>query len=374
MNVKLQIPLSKPQIGDAEIHAVCDVLKSPRLSLGPVTEEFEEVFADTMGSKHAVAVNSGTSGLHLCIRALDIKDGDEVITSPFSFIASSNCILFERAKPVFVDVSHKSFNMDPSLIEAAITPRTKAILPVHVFGQCSDMTTIMEIAQKHNLKVIEDACEAPLGKHKGKIAGTIGDAGTFGFYPNKQMTTGEGGMIITDNDELYRLCKSYRNQGRGDNMQWLSHDRLGYNYRISELTAALGVVQTQRLPEFIKQRQQLATKYLDRLAEIEGIRLPQVDEGNEHSWFVFGIRVRAEIRDVLIDRLNNEGVQSKAYFFPCIHLQNFYQETFGFQPGDFPVAEQLSNEMVILPFFPQMTDEEIDYVYRVLNSIMKSLD
>jgi len=373
MKTKLQIPLSKPQIGEAEIHAVTDVLRSPRLSLGPVTAEFEDVFAETMGSRYAVAVNSGTSGLHLCIKALDIKEGDEVITSPFSFIASSNCILFERAKPVFVDVSDVSFNMEPSLIEAAITPNTKAILPVHVFGQCADMTAIMDIARRHNLRVIEDACEAPLGKHHGQIAGTIGDAGTFGFYPNKQMTTGEGGMIITDDEDIYRLCKSYRNQGRGDDMQWLSHDRLGYNYRINELTAALGVVQTQRLPEFIHQRQILAAKYLERLSAIEGVRLPEIAEGNEHSWFVFGIRVRADIRDTVIEQLNEAGVQSKAYFFPCIHLQNFYRESFGYKPGDFPIAEQLSHEMAILPFYPQMTDEEVDYVYETLKLIMKGL-
>jgi len=373
MKLRLQVPLSKPDIGEAEIKAVNDVLRSPRLSLGPVTQEFEEVFAQTMGSKYAVAINSGTSGLHLCVRALGISEGDEVITSPFSFIASSNCILFEKATPVFVDVDEETFNMDVSQIEAAITPNTKAILPVHVFGQCANMSEIMKLAEKYQLKVIEDACEAPLGTHQGKISGTIGDCGTFGFYPNKQMTTGEGGMIITDDEEIYHLTRSMRNQGRGDSMQWLSHDRLGYNYRINELTAALGVVQTQRLPDFIQQRRTLASKYLDRLADIEGIKLPQVGEGNEHAWFVFGIRVSAEKRDALIERLNEEGVQSKAYFFPCIHLQNFYKESFGYKEGDFPVAERLSHEMVILPFYPQMTEEEIDYVHQTLKSIMKEL-
>ncbi len=372
MRTKLQIPLSKSQIGEGEKQAVLEVLGSPRLSLGPVTEEFEKVFAETMGSRYAIAVNSGTSGLHLCVRALGIGEGDEVITTPFSFIASSNCILFENATPVFVDVEEDSFNMDVSLIEAAITEKTKAILPVHVFGQCANMEAIMSLAEKYKLKVIEDACEAPLAKHQGKVAGTMGNAGTFGFYPNKQMTTGEGGMIITDDEEIYRLCKSLRNQGRGDNMQWLSHDRLGYNYRISELTAALGKVQTQRLPGFIQQRQALAAKYLELLAEFEELHLPQTSASNEHAWFVFGVRVEAEFRDTFIEQLNTNGVQSKAYFFPCIHLQNFYRESFGYKEGDFPVAEKLSREMAILPFYPQMTDLELEYVYDTIKSILKA--
>ncbi|MCI4666998.1 MAG: DegT/DnrJ/EryC1/StrS family aminotransferase [Bacteroidia bacterium] len=374
MKTKLNIPLSKPDISEAEIQKVNEVLRSPRLSLGPVTQEFEEIFAETMGSKYAVACNSGTSALHLAIRALGISDRDEVITSPFSFIASANCILFERGTPVFVDVEANSFNMDVSLIEAAITPKTKAILPVHVFGQCSNMTEIMALAKKYNLKVIEDACEAPLGTHRGQISGTIGDCGAFGFYPNKQMTTGEGGMLITNDDEIYRLTRSMRNQGRGDDMQWLSHTRLGYNYRINELTAALGVVQTRRLPEFISQRQRLANKYLEMLKDIDGIRLPETSEGNEHAWFVFGIRVREEIRDQLIEELNNTGVQSKAYFSPCIHLQEFYMESYGYKEGDYPVAESLSHEMVILPFYPQMTDEEVAYVYENLKTIMGKLN
>ena len=372
MKTRLQIPLSKSQIGEQEIQAVVEVLHSSRLSLGPVTEAFEEVFAETMGSRYAIAVNSGTSGLHLCVRAMGISSGDEVITTPFSFIASSNCVLFEGAKPIFVDVEEDTFNINVDLIEQAITQRTKAILPVHVFGQCADMTDIMKLATHHDLKVLEDACEAPLGKHKGRIAGTIGNAGTFGFYPNKQMTTGEGGMIITDEEDLYRMCKSLRNQGRGDNMQWLSHDRLGYNYRISELTAALGKIQTQRLPGFIQQRQELAAKYLTLLSEFDQIRLPQIKEGNEHAWFVFGIRVSEDFRDTFIEQLNAHGIQSKAYFFPCIHLQNFYKESFGYKEGDFPVAEKLSKEMVILPFYPQMTDQELEYIYDTIQSILKA--
>lgn len=369
----MEIPLSRPFIGEEEIEAVVAVLRSPQLSLGPQTEAFEAEFAKTLGARYAVAVNSGTSGLHVCVRALGIAEGDEVITTPFSFIASANCVLFERARPVFVDVEADTFNIDPSMMEAAITPRTRALLPVHVFGHPADMRTIMEIAHKHDLKVIEDACEAPLARQGDKTAGTFGDVGVYGFYPNKQMTTGEGGMIITDDDELYRLCKSLRNQGRGDSLQWLSHDRLGYNYRISELTAALGLVQTRRLPAIIARRQALAAQYLEALADIPDICLPQTVPGCVHAWFVFGIRVDATRRDALIRKLNARGVQSKAYFFPCIHLQAFYRESFGYQEGMFPVAEQISKEMVILPFFTEMTETQVGYVKEVLEQSLSAI-
>ncbi|MDB4285821.1 DegT/DnrJ/EryC1/StrS family aminotransferase [bacterium] len=373
MKTKMKVPLSSPLIGEEEIEAVVDVLRSSQLSLGPQTEAFEKAFAKTMGSKYAIAVNSGTSGLHLVVRSLGISDGDEVITTPFSFIASSNCILFERATPVFVDVEYDTFNIDPAKIEAAITPKTKAILPVHVFGQSANMTAIMDIAKRHNLYVIEDACESPLATHHGKIVGTFGECGVYGFYPNKQMTTGEGGMIITDNPEIERLCKSYRNQGRGDSMQWLSFARLGYNYRISELTAALGVVQTRKLPEIVRQRAAVADMYFERLKGIGGIKLSYPQPENEQSWFVFGVRVNAEIRDELIKRLNADGIQSKAYFAPSIHLQDFYMEEFGYKEGDYPVSERLSREMLILPFFTMLNEEQVDYVVETLVGHMKEL-
>ncbi|MEM6263016.1 MAG: DegT/DnrJ/EryC1/StrS family aminotransferase [Bacteroidota bacterium] len=370
MKTKMQIPLSQPFIGEEEIEAVLKVMRSSRLSIGPQLEAFEQAFAELFNVPYAVACNSGTSGLHMAIRAFGIKDGDEVITSPFSFIASANCILFERAKPVFVDVEQESFNMDPALIEAAITPRTKAILPVHVFGQSADMAAIMDIAKRHNLRVIEDACEAPLALHNGQMAGTFGDCSVYGFYPNKQMTTGEGGMVITADEEVYKMCKSLRNQGRGDSLQWLSHARLGYNYRINELTAAIGTVQTRKLPAIIEQRKQVANWYLEALADTPGIILPKEKEGNVHSWFVFGVRVDAARRDTLIEQLNAAGVQSKAYFFPCIHLQEFYMRDFGYKMGDFPKAEQLSNEMLILPFFTQMTHEQVMYVVETFKELL----
>lgn len=367
------VPLSQPNVGEEEIKAVSEVLRSSRLALGPRTEAFEQAFAAAHGVTYGIAVNAGTSGLHLAIRALGIGEGDEVITTPYSFIASANCVLFEKAKPVFVDVQPDTFNIDPDKIEAAITPRTKAILPVHVFGQSADMDRIMEIANRHGLKVIEDACEAPLAKHKGKFAGSFGDCAVYGFYPNKQMTTGEGGMIITNDEALYHLCRSLRNQGRGDNMQWLNHPRLGYNYRISEITAAIGLVQTQKLPDFIKKRQALASLYLDLLRDIDGIQLPFCKAENEHSWFVFALRVDRRIRNSLIEKLGDKGVQSKAYFFPCIHLQEFYQDMFGYQEGTFPIAEQISHESLILPFFTQITEEQMRFVRDQLKSSLEEI-
>lgn len=368
------VPLSQPFVGEEEIQAVIEVMRSSQLALGPQTEAFEQAFAEAHGAKYAIAVNSGTSGLHVVVRALGIGEGDEVISSPFSFIASSNCVLFEKATPVFVDVLDDTFNIDPDKIEAAITPRTKAIIPVHVFGQSADMDRIMEIARKHNLKVIEDACESPLAKHNGKMAGTFGDCAVYGFYPNKQMTTGEGGMIITNDEELYKMCRSLRNQGRGDSMQWLSHTRLGYNYRISEMTAAMGLVQTQKLPHIISKRQELAAKYDELFRDIPGIKLPVTKPENEHTWFVYALRIAAEKRDALLKKLNEKGVQSKAYFFPCIHMQEFYVESFGYKYGDFPIAEQISHESFVLPFFTQMTDEQMLFVKEKLEEGLRELE
>lgn len=368
------VPLSQPFVGEEEIQAVSEVMRSSQLALGPKTEAFEQAFAAAHGAKYGIAVNSGTSGLHVVVRALGIGEGDEVISSPFSFIASSNCVLFEKATPVFVDVQNDTFNIDPDKIEAAITPRTKAIIPVHVFGQSADMDRIMEIAKKHNLKVIEDACEAPLAKHNGKMAGTFGDFAIYGFYPNKQMTTGEGGMIITNDEAMYKMCRSLRNQGRGDSMQWLSHTRLGYNYRISEMTAAIGLVQTQKLPYIVGKRQELAAKYNELFKDIAGIKLPVTKPGNEHTWFVYALRIAAGKRDPLLKKLNEKGVQSKAYFFPCIHMQEFYVESFGYKYGDFPIAEQISHESFVLPFFTQMTDEQMLFVKEKLEESISELE
>ena len=369
----MQIPLSQPYIDEEEIDAVVAVMRSSRLSLGPKLKEFEQVFAEMCGMPYAVAINSGTSGLHLCVKALEIGPGDEVITTPFSFIASANCVLYEGATPVFVDVEEETFGIDTTLIEEALTERTKSIIPVHVFGQCCNMKEIMRLAEKHQLSVIEDACEAPLATHHDQLSGSMGDVSVFAFYPNKQMTTGEGGMILTKDKELYELFSSYRNQGRGNNMQWLSHDRLGYNYRISELTAALGVVQTRKLPQIIQTRKEKAAFYQEILQEIDEIQLPRIAAENEHSWFVFSLRVAARYRDEVLKRLNEKGIQSKAYFFPCIHQQKFYRETFNYPDGAFPVAEKLSQEMIILPFFTAITEEQMLQVRDTLKEVLSEL-
>lgn len=367
------IPLSRPTIGKEEISSVVEVLKSGILSLGPKLEEFEKDFSRLIGVKYAIAVNSGTSGLHLALKSLGIKEGDEVITTPFSFVASANCALFENAKPVFVDVEEDTFNIDPDLIKEKIADKTKFILPVHVFGQTCDMDPILKTAKKNNLKVVEDACESIMATYKGKKSGTMGEVGVFAFYPNKQMTTAEGGMIVTNNEKAGILCKSYRNQGRSDNKQWLTHPRIGYNYRMDEINAAIGIEQIKKLPGFIKKRRALAKLYIEQLNDIDGITLPKIKEGNEHSWFVFPIIVNERARNELISKLNSIGVQSKAYFDPCIHLQPFYREKYGYNEGDFPVAEKLSKTIVILPFYEQMKEEHIHIVVNSLKTALRRL-
>ena len=366
------IPLARPHIDNNDIKQVVEVMKSGMLSLGPKVLEFEEKFAKLLGVKYAVAVNSGTSGLHLCIRALGIKDGDEVITSPFSFIASANCALFEGAKPVFVDVEEDTFNMDVSQIEKKITGKTKAIIPVHIFGQACDMETIMQIAKKHKLNVIEDACESIEAKRNNKKVGTFGDAAVFAFYPNKQMTTGEGGMIVTNDEKIAKLCRSMRNQGRGESMQWLTHDRLGYNYRLSDLQAALGVSQLDKLPFLLSERKRVAELYLSGLTTIPEVKLPRISPGNIHTWFVFPIQVPINKRDKLIEYLKKNKIQSKAYFDPSIHLQEFYKKEFGYKEGDFPVAEKLSKKTLILPLYPGLSGDDVFFICKVINAFFSS--
>lgn len=365
--------MSQPHVGEEEIAAVADVLRSGRLAMGPRTAEFERRFGEFLNSPHAIAVNSGTSGLHLAILSLGIGPGDEVITTPFSFIASANCILMAGARPVFVDVEEDSFNMDPALIESAITARTRAILPVHVFGEAANMTPILSLARRYNLGVIEDACEAIGARHAGRLAGTFGDAGVFGFYPNKQITTGEGGIIVTGDQRIRDYCVSAKNQGRDDDSQWLTHVRLGYNYRISEITAAIGVEQVRKLPEILHIRRERAAKYLDLMSDIPGVRLPVQWDHEDHSWFVFAIRVEDGLRDPLVEELNRRGIGCKAYFHPCIHLQEFYRREFGHHEGMFPVAERQSRQTLVLPFFTGISDEQIQHVAGTLRAVLSGL-
>ncbi|MBI1730866.1 DegT/DnrJ/EryC1/StrS family aminotransferase [Candidatus Acetothermia bacterium] len=368
------IPLARPDIGPKEIEYVTAVLKSPYLSLGPRLPEFEEKIARYAGVRYAVAVNSGTSALHLMVKALGIGQGDEVITTPFSFVASANCMLFEGAKPVFVDIEPSTYNIDVSKIEAAITPKTKAILAVDVFGQPANWDAITKIAKKHRLLLIEDSAEAIGSEYKNRKAGCFGDVGVFAFYPNKQMTTGEGGVILTDREEIAKLCRSYRNQGRGEAGTWLQHERIGYNFRLSDINCALGLAQLERIEELQEKRDRVAQLYFKRLKAIKDLYPPCIAPDVKVRWFVYVIRLadrftktdREEIQEGLRDR----GIENRNYFSP-IHLQPFYQAQFGWKRGDFPVTEHVSDRTIALPFFNQLSEKEIDYVGSQLEQLLR---
>ena len=379
-----EIPLSRPDITKRDIDAVLAALRQPRLSIGPAQERFEALVARRAGRRFGVAVSSGTAGLHLSLLAVGAKAGDEVITTPFSFIASANCILYTGATPVFVDIDPVSLNMDPDKLEAAITPRTRAVIAVEVFGNSSHMDRYRAICARHEIPLIEDCCEALGGTHRGKPVGSFGRAGVFAFYPNKQITTGEGGMIVTDDDALAALCRSFRNHGRpapgatsttesssnGDAAAGpMVHERLGFNYRMAEINAALGAAQMSRLDEILDARQRVAQAYIARLADNVRLVLPTVEPDTAMSWFVFVVRLdetfARDDRDRIIAGLRRHDVGSAPYF-PCIHLQPFYRQRFGFAPGDFPVAESVANRSIALPFHNNLPQREIDLVAQTL--------
>jgi perosamine synthetase len=382
-----EIPLSSPDITDAEVDAVADVLRTGRLSIGPKQDLFEQQVAARCDRRTGVAVSSGTAGLHLVLLALGIGPGDEVITTPFSFIASSNCILMAGATPVFVDICPQSLNLDPKRVEAAITDKTKAIVAVEVFGNPRHMDAIESIARRHEIALIEDACEGLGGRHNDRAVGSFGRASVFGFYPNKQITTGEGGMIVTDDDRLADLCRSMRNQGRAvqssnpdrvgspETGSWLAHERMGYNYRLSEIAAAIGCVQMDRLEHLLAQRRRVANAYTQRLLDHHDLILPSPG-GNERdmSWFVYVVRLAPEYdragRDRIIQGLRRHEIGCSNYF-PPIHLQPFYQSRFGYKPGDFPVTESISDRTVALPFFNQLDDTQIDLVCHTLSVMLQ---
>lgn len=368
------IPLSLPDITDLEIQAVVDVLRTNRLSLGPRQVAFEEAIRDFVGARYACALSSGTAALHLALLAAGVGPGDEVITSSFSFIASANCALYVGAKPVFADIDPATWNIDPDALEAAITPKTKAVIPVHVFGQPCRMDRIMAIAQKHNLAVIEDSCEAIGAAFGGRKAGTIGQSGTFAFYPNKQITTGEGGMLVTDDEKVASLARSLRNQGRAEKATWLAHERLGYNYRMCELQAALGEAQMKRISDILAKRARAAGWYTQRLAGFEKLRLQKIEPDVTMSWFVFVIRLAdafsQEHRDRLIAGLGQQGIGCNAYFTP-IHLQTFYREQLGCRPGQLPVTEKVGERSLAIPFFSNISEGQVD---RVCGAIRRIVD
>jgi perosamine synthetase len=370
----MRIPLSAPDITETEIEAVVEVLQTANLSLGPKLNEFERAVAHYAGTTHAVAVNSGTSGLHLCVRALELKEGDEVITTPFSFIASANVLLYEKVIPFFVDIDPITLNIDPQKIEHAISPRTKAIMVVHVFGRPSPMREIMAIANRYNLKVIEDACEAIGAEYDNRKMGSIGDAGVFAFYPNKQITTGEGGIIVTNHDFVAAAARNLRNQGRDANSEWFEHTELGYNYRLSDLNCALGIAQLKRLEDILKRRESVAIEYQQRLRENPNLILPEISfTGGKISWFVYVARLTEEFnrtqRDWIVNRMRAAGISCGRYFAP-IHLQPLYKRLFGFENGSFPITEGVGDRAIALPFYNNLSTEQISEVCQTFENLI----
>jgi perosamine synthetase len=366
------IPLARPVLGEEEERAVIEVLRSGQLSLGPRVVEFEQAFAVRLGAPFASAVSSGTAGLHLALRAAGVQDGDEVITSPFSFVASANAALYERARPVFADIDARTLNLDPQAAAAAVTERTRALLPVHIFGYPADMPAFELIAAERGLAIVEDACEALGARHgDGRQVGARGHPAVFGFYANKQLTTGEGGMVTVGEAAAKARIDSERNQGRAPDMGWLDHDRLGYNYRLSDIACAIGVAQLGRLDESLAARGAVAERYRQALGDVEGLQLPCADSGGDvRGWFVFVVQLPGGVdRDETVRALAASGVQSKPYL-PAIHLMSFYRERFGHRAGEFPVCEDVAARSLALPFFPQMDEGQVARVCQALRAAL----
>ncbi len=393
----MNIPMSSPDITAAEIEAVQQVLCTPYLSIGPRIAGFEERFAAYVGAPHAIGVSSGTAGLHLAVIASGVGEADLVITTPFSFVASANVILYERAIPIFVDVDPRTLNIDPVQVAEAVEDLVhlrpsaarwvppslrdhlssvlrppSCILPVHAFGHPADMDPILSVAREHNLTIIEDACEALGAEYKGRKVGTLGDCSVFAFYPNKQMTAGEGGMIVTNREERNLLLRSLRNQGRDVFDAWLEHSRLGYNYRMDEMSAALGLAQLGRIEELLAKRERVAGWYSERLKDLEWVQVPYIDPSiTRMSWFVYVVRLLPEInRNAVITALQDQGIPSRPYFTP-IHLQPFYVKRFGYRRGDFPVTEKLGDTCLGLPFSSVMTEDQVDFVCEQLRAVLR---
>jgi len=363
-----EIPLARPVVGAAEEQAVAEVLRSGQLSLGPRVPAFEQAFAARLGVAHASAVSSGTAGLHLALRAVGVSDGDEVITSPFSFVASANAAIFERARPIFADIDRRTLNLDPDAAAAAVGERTRAVLPVHIFGYPADLPAF----ERLGLPIVEDACEALGAIHgDGTPVGGRGHPAVFGFYANKQLTTGEGGMVTTADGAVKQRMDSERNQGRAPDMGWLDHDRLGFNYRLSDIASAIGLTQLERLDELLADRAAAAALYREALAGIEDLELPCEDaDGASRGWFVFVVQLPHGIeRDETVRALRAHGVQSKPYL-PAIHLMTYYRETFGHREGEFPVCEDVAARSLALPFFPGLSEQQVQRVAVALRAVL----
>jgi perosamine synthetase len=367
-----RIPLAQPAVGEREEELVLGVLRSGRLSLGPMLPEFERRLGGRLGVSHVSAVSSGTAGLHLAVRAAGVSAGDEVITSPFSFVASANCLVYENARPVFCDIDARTLNIDPLAAAAAVTPRTTGILPVHIFGYPAPMRVLEALARERGLWIVEDACEALGAVHgDGVPVGARGNLAAFAFYPNKQMTTGEGGAVVCRSATEKERIDSERNQGRAPDMGWLDHDRLGYNYRLSDVACALGVAQAERLPELLAGRARVAAMYNDALADIPGVELPCPDAGGDRrSWFVYVVQLPPEVdRDAALVALDRQGIDSKPYL-PAIHLMSFYRERFGWKSGQFPVCEDVSRHSLALPFFAGLMESQVARVAEALRAVV----
>jgi perosamine synthetase len=367
------IPLSSPWIDEREEELVLEVLRSGRLSLGPAIARFEELVADHVGAPHAAAVSSGTGGLHLCARVAGVGPGDEVITSPYSFVASANCFMYEGATPVFADVDPGTLNVDPGAVEAAITERTKAILPVDIFGYPCELDPLRELCERHGLTLIQDSCEALGARYKGRRVGSHGHLTVFAFYPNKQITTGEGGMVVTGSKDEDRLLRSLRNQGRSDSGGWLDHARFGYNYRLSDVAAAIGAAQMEKLDRILDARRAVAARYAELLAGVEDVEPPLADDAeHERSWFVYVVKLAPGIdRESVITELERAGVQTARYL-PVVHLQSYMRERFGFGEGLCPVAEEVAQRTLALPFHALLEREDQERVVEALRGAISS--
>jgi perosamine synthetase len=363
------VPLSGPYLDGREEELVVEVLRSGRLSLGPMVDEFEERFAAAVGAPYAAAVSSGTAGLHLLCVTAGITPGDEVITSPFSFAASANCFLYEGGVPVFADIDPRTLNMLPAAVEAAITPRTKAIVAVDIFGYPCELDELRAIAEKHGLALIGDSCESLGAEYRGARIGAHGPSSVFAFYPNKQITTGEGGMVTTHSEEERRLLRSLRNQGRGDSGGWLEHVRLGFNYRIDDIRAAIGIGQLEKLDEILALRAQVAQRYGELLADIPGVELPWPDDDDhKRSWFVYVIELPDnDTRERVIATFERERIGYNRYL-PSIHLQPYMRERYGFREGLCPASEEASSRTLALPFFTALDRSAQERVAEVLAS------
>jgi perosamine synthetase len=347
-----RIPLSRPHVGSREEELLLEVLRSGHLSLGPMIPRFERMFAERVGAAHAAAVSSGTAGLHLACRLAGIAPGDEVITSPYSFVASANCAIYEGATPVFADVDPETLNLDPGAVEAAVTERTRAVVAVDIYGYPCELDAIRGICERHGLALVEDACQALGAEYKGRLLGSHGHLTVFAFYPNKQITTGEGGVVTTGSAQAWELLASLRNQGRADTDGWLDHSRFGYNYRLDDLACALGVAQLEQLETLLALRARAAARYAELLAPVDGVEtLAPDDADHRRSWFVYVVKLAPGIdRDHVIGALGAAGIQSRPYT-PCIHLQQYMRERFGFGEGLCPVAEDASRRTLALPFW-----------------------